>query len=100
MTPAEGLLIENGLENPSGDDLEPAPTVQPVHAETAMVEGEHAIQAQLFTKNNQGRIREIHWDIPVLLHQVHGARHGRTGNRHKGDGTPADKIGATSGAVP
>ncbi len=100
MTLAEGLLIKKTLANSSGDDLERAPTVQPVHAESAMVKGEHAIQVQLLTKNNQGRISEIHWDIPVLLHQVHGAGQGRRGNRHEGDGTPADKLGATSGAVP
>jgi hypothetical protein len=64
-----------------------------------MVEGVDAIQVQLLAKDNQGRIREIHWDIPVLFHQVHGARQGRQRNRHKGDGTPADEFGAASGAV-
>jgi hypothetical protein len=46
-----------------------------VRRESSTIQGENLGDAEIVCKRYQCRVREIHWRVSVLLHQVRGGHH-------------------------
>jgi len=75
-----------------GDDLESSVSVNSVGGESAAVQCEHPFGFKLFRQNSQSRVREIHRDVAIFLHQDRDSLKTFGRGRHQLKGASEDKF--------
>src|SRR6266536_4676943 len=75
-----------------GDDLKSSISMHSVDRKSAAVQCEHPFGFKLFRQNSQSRVREIHRDIAVFLHQDRNSLKTFGRGRHQLKGASEDKF--------
>ena len=75
-----------------GDDLKSSISMHSVDGKSAAVQCEHPFGFKLFRQNSQSRVREIHRDVAIFLHQDRDSLKTFRRRRHQLKGASEDKL--------